>query len=68
VKILSMPVYQGFVPTLAAEYLCRKDGIDISKETVRKWMMAAGLWRGKKEKVRQIHTWRPRRSRFGELT
>ena len=67
VKILSMPVYQGFGPTLAAEYLSRKHGIEASRETVRKWMMHAGLWRGKKARVKQIHMWRPRRSRFGEL-
>lgn len=67
VKILSAPVYQGFGPTLAAEYLSRKHGIEASRETVRQWMMDAKLWRGKKEKVEQIHLWRPRRSRFGEL-
>lgn len=67
VKILSAPVYQGFGPTLAAEYLGKKHGIEASKETVRKWMISGKLWRAKKEKVQQIHTWRPRRSRFGEL-
>ena len=66
-KILSAPVYQGFGPTLAAEYLKKKHGIEVSKETVRQWMMGAQLWRGKKAKVRQVHTWRPRRSRWGEL-
>jgi transposase len=35
VKILSAPVYVGFGPTLASEYLCRKHGIEVSKETVR---------------------------------
>jgi len=67
VKILSAPVYAGFGPTLAAEYLQNKHGIEASKETVRQWMMRAKLWRGKKAKVRDIHVWRPRRSRFGEL-
>jgi transposase-like protein len=52
---------------LAAEYLGKKHGIEVSKETVRKWMIGGKLWRAKKEKVRQIHTWRPRRRRFGEL-
>ena len=67
VKILSAPVYEGFGPTLAAEYLGKKHGIEASKETVRQWMMRAKLWRGKREKVQQVHTWRPRRSRLGEL-
>lgn len=67
VKILSAPVYQGFGPTLAAEYLDHKHGIEASKETVRQWMMRAKLWRGKRQKLKQVHTWRPRRSRCGEL-
>jgi hypothetical protein len=36
VKILATPVYRGFGPTLAAEYLSKKHGIEDSKETVRK--------------------------------
>ncbi len=67
VKILSAPVYEGFGPTLAAEYLEKKHGIEASKETVRQWMMRGQLWRAKREKVQQVHCWRPRRSRFGEL-
>src|SRR5437879_6419490 len=67
VKILSAPVYEGFGPTLAAEYLGNKHGIEASKETVRQWMMRAELWRGKKAKLKQVHVWRPRRSRLGEL-
>ena len=67
VQILSAPVYKGFGPTLAAEYLRKKHGIEASKETVRQWMLRAKLWRGKKAKVKDVHTWRPRRSRFGEL-
>jgi hypothetical protein len=67
VKILSAPVYEGFGPTLAAEYLASKHGIEASKETVRQWMIGGKLWRAKKEKVKQVHAWRPRRSRLGEL-
>ena len=63
VKILSAPVYQGFGPTLAAEYLRTKHGIEASKETVRQWMIGGKLWRVKREKVQQAHVWRPRRSR-----
>src|ERR1039457_7604590 len=67
VKILSADVYRGFGPTLAAEYLSKRHGIEASKETVRQWMMRGKLWRGKREKVKQVHCWRPRRSRFGDL-
>jgi len=49
-RILSAPVYAGFGPTLAAEYLEKKHGIKASKETVRKWMIGGKLWRAKKEK------------------
>lgn len=66
-KILAAPVYQGFGPTLAAEYLSGKHGIQVSRETVRQWMMRARLWRAKAEKVKAVHQWRPRRSRCGEL-
>ena len=64
VKVLSMPVYAGFGPTLAAEYLEKKHGIKASKETVRQWMIDGKLWRAKQEKVKQVHVWRQRRSRF----
>src|SRR5256885_4263318 len=67
VQVLSMPVYEGFGPTLAAEYLGKKHGIEASKETVRQWMMRAKLWGGKKQQVKQVHTWRPGRSRVGGL-
>lgn len=66
-QILAAPVYQGFGPTLAAEYLASRHGIAASKETVRQWMIGAKLWRGKKQKIQQVHIWRPRRSRLGEL-
>jgi len=67
VAILSRPVYRGFGPTLAAEYLAKKHDIEASRETVRGWMMEAKLWRGRKQQVAEIHAWRPRRSRVGEL-
>jgi len=67
VQVLSRPVYKGFGPTLAAEYLGNKHEIAASKETVRKWMMRAKLWQGRKQKVTQVHLYRERRSRFGEL-
>lgn len=58
--------YRDFGPTLAAEKLAERDGIAVSRETVRQWMMAEGLWRGRprRHKHRQ---WRQRRECFGEL-
>ena len=67
VEILSKPVYRGFGPTLACEYLLDKHGVTASKETVRKWMGQAGLWSPRHSGVKAIHQWRPRRSCCGEL-
>ena len=66
-RILSQPVYRGFGPTLASEYLAKKHKIEVSRETVRQWMMGAKLWRPRKQRIEKVHEWRPRRSRFGEL-
>ena len=66
-KILADPVYQGFGPTLASEYLAKKHQITVSKETVRQWMSKAGLWKSGQRRVVEVHQWRPRRSRRGEL-
>ena len=67
VAILSQPVYRGFGPTLAAEYLAQKHDIAVSRETVRQWMIGAKLWRARKQHIEKVHEWRPRRSRFGAL-
>src|SRR5579863_3957400 len=60
VEILKGDVYQGFGPTLASEYLAKKHDIKVSKETVRKWMGAAGLWRAHQQRLTEIHQWRER--------
>ena len=58
--------YAGFGPTLAAEHLASQ-GLQVSHETLRQWMSAAGLWQIRSRRVQQVHVWRPRRSTFGEL-
>lgn len=65
--ILSDPVYRGFGPTLAAEYLHQRHEIAVNKETLRRWMAKAGLWRAGRRRVVEVHEWRARRSRSGEL-
>lgn len=67
VRILSQPVYRGFGPTLASEYLAKKHKIDVSRETVRQWMNGAKLWQPRKQHIEKVYEWRPRRRRFGEL-
>lgn len=65
-RLLQRPCYVGFGPTLAAEHLARA-GILVSRETLRGWMSAAGLWRPRRQKVTAVHVWRERRAAFGEL-
>ena len=67
IGILSDELYKGFGPTLAAEHLVKKHGIEVSRETLRKWMQTAGLWKGRRRRKEQPHLWRERRSRHGEL-
>jgi transposase len=67
VKILSGKVYAGFGPTLASEYLRVHHGIEVSRETVRGWMVEAKLWQAKRQRIEKIHEWRQRRSRAGEM-
>jgi len=59
--------YRDFGPTLACEYLAKKEGLELSKETLRQWMIGEGLRRGRRRPVEEVHTWRPRRSCRGEL-
>ena len=66
-SILAQPVYQGFGPTLASEYLAKDHQIAVSRETVRSWMIEGQLWQAKKERLTEIHMWRERRPRCGEL-
>jgi len=65
--MLRQDIYRGFGPTLASEYLAQQRQIRVSRETVRAWMMEAGLWHVTRQRVKEVHVWRSRRSRFGEL-
>src|SRR2546422_973764 len=59
-------VDERFGPTLAAEHLASEDGVMIDHETLRRWMLVAGLW----SRVRKRSPHRRRRERkahFGEL-
>jgi len=58
--------YWDFGPTLAAEKLREDHGIAVGRETLRHWMIEAGLWRDRKQRKR-IHQPRPRRDCVGEL-
>jgi transposase len=59
--------YADFGPTFAAEKLLECHKIEVSKETLRQWMIESGLRKQKKRKAARIHQTRHRRPRFGEL-
>ena len=59
--------YEDFSPTLAQEKLTEVHGYRVSVETLRKWMVAEGLWRSKKRSGARVHQSRPRRPALGEL-
>lgn len=59
--------YIDFGPTLAAEKLKERNGITLSSETLRKWLIEEGIWKFKKKRAVRVYQRRTRRSRFGEL-
>src|SRR3984957_13533222 len=66
-QILKQPDWHDFGPTFASEQLGKRHHIEVSDETLRGWMIGAGLWQSRSRKLEQVHCWRPRRSGFGEL-
>ena len=58
--------YSDFGPTLAGETLAERDGIVLSRETLRGWMIAEGLWKARSQRVGH-RQWRERRACVGEL-
>jgi hypothetical protein len=67
VQILRQPDWHDFGPTFASQQLAKRHAIRAGKETVRGWMMGAGLWQSQPRKMASVHCWRPRRSCLGEL-
>src|SRR4029453_10306026 len=59
-------VGERFGPTLAAEHLASEDGIAVDHETLRRWMLTAGLW--SRARNGSLHRRRrERKAHFGEL-
>src|SRR5471030_2115541 len=65
--ILKQPDWHDFGPTFAAEQLAQRHQIEVGKETLRGWMIAAGMWKSQARQPEAVHPWRARRSGFGEL-
>lgn len=59
--------YSDFGPTLAAEKLSELHGIRLGRETIRQWMMVAGFWKDRKQRMKPVHQPRNRRECVGEL-
>ena len=57
---------ERFGPTLAAEHLATEDAIVVDHETLRRWMLAAGLW-SRARKGSPHRRRRERKAHFGEL-
>jgi len=53
-------------PTFIADQLKKNDGFAINHETLRRYMIARGLWRVSSKKTKH-HQWRERRHHIGEL-
>ena len=59
--------YSDFGPTLAAEYLEERNGIKVSRETLRKWMIEDGIWTTRAARRKRVQQRRQRRECRGEL-
>lgn len=59
--------YGDFGPTLAHEKLTEVHHLRISRESVRRIMIEAGIWKPKRAKQPSAHQMRERRACFGEL-
>ena len=60
--------YHDFKPTFAAEKLLENHNLRINKESLRQLMIKEKLWKPKaRKRPKQRHTWRPRRSNYGEM-
>jgi len=60
------PIGERFGPTLAAEHLTCEDGLKVDAETLRRWMLAEGLW-SRERKGRKHRRRRERKEHFGEM-
>jgi len=58
--------YKDFGPTLASEKLLEREGIRISDETLRRWLLEAGDWK-KSRRHRSHRQWRERKAHEGEM-
>ena len=58
--------YSDFGPTLASEKLLERDGIGVSDETLRRWLLETGDWKPVRRRKKH-RRWRERKHHYGEM-
>lgn len=59
--------YPDFKPTFATEKLSENHNIKRDPKTIRQIMISENLWQPKKKKQKEYHSWRQRKSCYGEM-
>lgn len=59
--------YYDYGPTLISEKLSERHNINVSKETIRQWLISSGRRKSKEVKKKVVRQLRARRPCFGEL-
>lgn len=59
--------YPDFGPTFAQEKLEEEHGVRVSVSTLRSWMMEAGIWLSRAQRLKRPYQPRARRECYGEL-
>ena len=59
--------YPDFKPTFASEKLFENHNIKRDPKTIRQIMISENLWQPKKKKQKEYHSWRQRKSCYGEM-
>lgn len=69
-RVRCLDLYQerleGFGPTFAAELLAERWGLVVAPETLRRWLIAEGLWTVRSRRLKH-RRFRPRKEHFGEM-
>jgi len=65
-EVATKPLYRDFGPTLLAEHLEKSFALRVSPDTLRVWMLEAGLWKRQRRRAKHRRR-RPRRAALGEL-
>lgn len=59
--------YSDFRPSFASEKLAEIDGVLVKPETLRLWMVEAGIWKARKKRGHKYFSFRERKDYFGEM-